>query len=58
MRCQQTYGYGLLGDCVTVATDVECHCGRRKEEQTGESEGTLAQGILEDIHSIFTYLSG
>lgn len=58
MRCHQTYGYGLLADCVTVATDVECHCGRMKEEETEESKGAIAQGMLEEIRSIFTYLSG
>lgn len=59
MRCQRIYGYGLLADCVTAATDVECHRGRGKEGETGEREGeTVTQGILEEIHSICTYLSG
>lgn len=58
MRCHRIYGYGLLADCVTVATDVECHCGRRKEGEAREREGTVTQGILEEIHSICTYLSG
>lgn len=58
MRWHQIYGYGLLADCVTVATDVECHCGRRKREETGGRERTVTQGILEEIHSICTYLSG
>lgn len=58
MRWHWIYGYGLLADCVTVATDVECHCGRRKREETGERERTVTQGILEEIHSICTYLSG
>lgn len=58
MRCHCIYGYGLLADCVTVATDVECHCRRGKEGEIRESEGTVTQGILEEIHSICTYLSG
>lgn len=58
MRCHRIYGYGLLADCVTVATDVECHCGRRKKEETRKGEGTVTRGIVERIHSICTYLSG
>lgn len=57
MRCHRIYGYGLLADCVTVATDVECHCGRRKQEKK-KGEGTVTRGIVERIHSICTYLSG
>lgn len=53
MRRPQIYGHGLLADSVTVATDVECHCGKETEEETGD----FTEGTLKVIHSICTYLS-